>query len=79
MKEEIIEIGKKCTVFPDSNLQYEITNVRYNRLIIKTNEATTTTGSCDVDLKNVENPKLTIEKVSIDKINLIKGEENEKN
>jgi hypothetical protein len=67
----MIETGKKCTVFPDNEIQYEITNVMSKTVSIKVDEKKETVTNYFVDLKQVDNTKIKLQSVSINNITLL--------
>lgn len=67
----MIETGKKCTVFPDNEVQYEITNVMSKTVSIKVDEKKETVTNYFVDLKQVDNTKIKLQSVSINNITLL--------
>lgn len=67
----MIETGKKCTVFPDNEVQYEITNVMSKTVSIKVDEKKETVTNYFVDLKQVDNTKIKLLNVSINNITLL--------
>ena len=67
----MIETGKKCTVFPDNEVQYEITNVMCKTVSIKVDEKKETVTNYFVDLMQVDNTKIKLQSVSINNITLL--------
>lgn len=65
----MIEKGKTCTIWPDSQVKYTITDVKLKKVKIVLDNITTEIEQYFVDLKQIENSSL-INNVPISNINL---------
>ncbi|MFV0572484.1 MAG: hypothetical protein ACK5M1_08650 [Xanthomarina gelatinilytica] len=66
----MIEIGKKCTIYPDNQIEYEIVNVESKTIRIGMGSDTIEQIVYSVDLKEV-GKSTRVSNISIHNINLV--------
>lgn len=71
MAEEIIEVGRKCTISPDNQVEHEIIEVKFKIIKIVLGDKTKEIVQYYVNVKEIKD-RLTIrENIKIEQINLI--------